>query len=133
MIKSIPPRIMSDVWRERRAGAGFGLPHAVKFERAGFRVKPVKARSRSASGRVRGPVVDVFNEPAEAMIVIDLGGFRRTEIVLELTPGQALLRAIRGELQFEEPFELPPDVDSEHRREFLINGVLQIVLPKKSA
>ena len=42
-----------------------------------------------------GPLVDVFNEAEEVLIVVDLGGFTRGEISLSMTPHQ-YIRGGRG-------------------------------------
>jgi len=76
--------------------------------------------------------VDVFNEAEEVLIVVDLGGFTRGEISLSMTPEHYVLQATRGEQRFSERIELPPNVDVERFQERLINGVLEIVLPRKT-
>jgi len=76
--------------------------------------------------------VDVFNEAEEVLIVVDLGGFTLGEISLIMTPEHYLLQATRGEQRFSERIELPPNVDVEQSRERLVNGVLEIVLPRNT-
>ena len=76
--------------------------------------------------------MDVFNEAEEVLIVVDLGGFTRGEISLIMTPEHYVLQATRGEQRFSERIELPPNVDVEQSRERLVNGVLEIVLPRKT-
>lgn len=75
--------------------------------------------------------MDVFNEAEEVLIVIDLGGFTRGEISLSRTPEHYILQAARGEQRFRELIDLPPNVDVERSQEHLVNGVLEIVLPRK--
>ncbi|MBI2202253.1 MAG: Hsp20/alpha crystallin family protein [Candidatus Rokubacteria bacterium] len=79
--------------------------------------------------RVRGPLVDVFNEAEE--VVVDLGGFTRGEISLSMTPVHYMLEARRGDQWFREVINLPPNVDLERARERLVNGVLEILLPRQ--
>ncbi len=76
--------------------------------------------------------MDVFNEAEEVLIVVDLGGFTLDEISLIMTPEHYVLRATRGDQQFSERIELPPNVDVQQSREHLVNGVLGIVLPRKT-
>jgi len=76
--------------------------------------------------------VDVFNEAEEVLIVVDLGGFTLDEISLTMTPEHYVLQATRGDQRFSERIELPPNVDVEQSRERLVNGVLEIVLPRKT-
>ena len=149
MIRGIPPRTMSGVSRDlraRRAGrrpagslaASRASLDASQRDGAGAQVTPVtKPRSwryqtRPSFKRVRGPLVDVFNEAEEVLIVIDLGGFTRGEISLSMTPEHYILQAARGEQRFRELIDLPPNVDVERFQERLINGVLEIILPRKT-
>ena len=138
MVRSIPPRTMSTVSRERRGGGGGRQPWGGSSDNAGVQVTPVRKprqwryQTRPSFKRVRGPLVDVFNEAEEVLIVIDLGGFTRGEISLSMTPEQYILQAARGEQRFTELIDLPPNVDLEHSQERLVNGVLEIVLPRKT-
>ena len=149
MARGIPPRTMSDISRERSgdrirgvalhrdAAASRGALHAATAEAAKFPVTPVnkprewRYQTRPSFKRVRGPLVDVFNEAEEVLIVVDLGGFTRGEISLSMTPEHYLLHAARGEQRFEEVIDLPPSVDVDRARERLVNGVIEIVLPRK--
>lgn len=137
MVRSIPPRTMSTVSRERRRGGGGRWPRGESSDNAGVQVTPVRKprqwryQTRPSFKRVRGPLVDVFNEAEEVLIVIDLGGFTRGEISLSRTPEQYILQAARGEQRFRELIDLPPNVDVERSQEHLVNGVLEIVLPRK--
>jgi HSP20 family molecular chaperone IbpA len=72
----------------------------------------------------------VFNEAEEVLIVVDLGGFTRGEISLTLSPRQYVLHAVRGDQRFDEVIDVPPNVDAERSQERLVNGVLEIVLPR---
>ncbi len=138
MIRSIPPRTMSTVSRERKRGGGVRRPWGGSSDNADIQVTPVRKprqwryQTRPSFKRVRGPLVDVFNEAEEVLIVIDLGGFTRGEISVSMTPEQYILQAARGEQQFSERIDLPPNVDVERSQERLVNGVLEIVLPRKT-
>jgi HSP20 family protein len=130
---------MSTVSRERRRGGGGRRPWGESSDNAGVQVTPVRKprqwryQTRPSFKRVRGPLVDVFNEAEEVLIVIDLGGFTRGEISLSMTPEHYILQATRGEQRFRELIDLPPNVDVERSQERLVNGVLEIVLPRKKA
>lgn len=140
MIRGIPPRTMAHVSRDlvrtsvHRAAAAHA-PH--KASAAGPPVTPVnrprqwRYQTRPSFKRVRGPLVDVFSEAEEVLIVVDLGGFTRGEISLSMTPEHYLIKAARGEQRFNEVIELPPNVDAQRSQERLVNGVLEIVLPRK--
>ncbi len=145
MIRAIPPRTMADISRERvrgtqlrhQAAAHRGALYAATAESPKFSVTPVnkprewRYQTRPSFKRVRGPLVDVFNEAEEVLVVVDLGGFTRGEISLSMTPQQYILHAARGEQRFEEVIDLPPSVDADRARERLVNGVMEIVLPRK--
>lgn len=143
VIRGIPPRTMAAVSRElvrgRRPGRATAR-HVVRPGSPDFANVPVaplnkprqwRYQTRPFFKRVRGPLVDVFNEAEEVLIVVDLGGFTRGEISLVMSPQHYVLQAARGEQQFSEVIELPPNVDIERSRERLVNGVLEIVLPRK--
>lgn len=138
--RSIPPRTMADVRREltrgRRTAWGAEGPSR---QTSGSEVpiarlntpRQWRYQTRPVFKRVRGPLVDVFSEAEEVLIVVDLGGFTRGEISLNISPGQYILQAARGTQRFREVIELPPNVDTERAQERLRNGVLEIVLPRK--
>ncbi|MBI2216618.1 MAG: hypothetical protein HYU51_04905 [Candidatus Rokubacteria bacterium] len=65
------------------------------------------------------------------LIVVDLGGFTRGEISLSMSPTHYSLEARRGDQWFREAIDLPPNVDLERARERLVNGVLEILLPRQ--
>lgn len=144
MIRGIPPRTMADVRRERahrdaRGGRTTGRRDASRSGEQRPDVAPValparlrqwRYQTRPSFKRVRGPLVDVFNEAEEVLIVIDLGGFTRGEVSLTLSPRQYVLHAVRGDQRFDEVIDVPPNVDAARSQERLVNGVLEIVLPR---
>lgn len=146
MIRGIPPRTMTQVVRAlaqrgsrsgKTAGrrpAGCSPEHGPDTPAVSPFAKPRQWRyqTRPSFKRVRGPLIDVFNEAEEVLIVVDLGGFTRGEIALSLSPRQYVVQAARGEQQFSEVIELPPNVDGERAQERLVNGVLEIVLPRRA-
>ncbi len=76
--------------------------------------------------------MDVFHEAEEVLIVIDLGGFRRGDVSLTMTPDKYSIFAKRGDQVFQEEITLPHEVDIENCTEYFRNGVLEIVLPRKT-
>jgi len=108
-----------------------------RSEDQSFRVAPLnkprewRYQTRPFFKRVRGPLVDVFNEAEEVLIVVDLGGFMRDEISVSMNPQRYLLQAMRGEQRFSEMIELPPNVDVGRSYQRLLNGVLEIIIPRK--
>lgn len=143
MPRSIPPRTMRDVSRERRrrdptrgpssarprgprpsAGAGPVVAPFRKPRNWRFQTKPLFRK-------IKGPLVDVFHEAEEVLIVIDLGAFSRGDVSLNITPERYTISARRGDHQFHEEILLPPEVDIERSVEHFRNGVLEITLPRK--
>ncbi|MBI5114941.1 Hsp20/alpha crystallin family protein [Candidatus Poribacteria bacterium] len=154
MPRSIPPKTMSNVRRQARSrdrsrsrpGGGLYLklggcgsqvsrhrpPTETKFSASVFR-KPRSWRFqiKPLFKRIRGLGIDVFHEAEEVLIVIDLGGFRRGDVSLSMTPEKYSVYARQGDEEFREEIVLPPDVDVERSVENLRNGVLEILLPRK--
>lgn len=140
-MRGVPPRTMADVSRDRmrgrRAVARYEAPRRGQRDVSSGSISPVNTprqwryQTRPSFKRVRGPLVDVFSEAEEVLIVVDLGGFTRGEISLTMSPEHYILQAARGEQRFSEVIGLPPNVDTERARERFVNGVLEIVLPRK--
>ena len=146
MIRGIPPRTMSGVSRARglwpagrqrsASGANRASGRAARPTGENVGISPAKKprewryQTRPFFKRVRGPLVDVFNEAEEVLIVVDLGGFTRGEISLSMNPEHYVLQAARGDQQFRRIIALPANVDVERSQERLLNGVLEIVLPR---
>lgn len=142
MAKAIPRRTMSDVsraWARRtlrqpvrsRSTTDVQAPNRDVSVTPFRKPRQWRYQTRPVFKRLVGPLVDVFNEAEEVLIVVDLGGFTRGEIAINMTPRQYVLRAARGAQRFEEFIELPENVDIEHAEERLLNGVLEIILPRK--
>lgn len=136
MIRGIPPRTMATLSREMRGSRNGRRPGGASPGQAppAPSVKPLRQwryQTLPSFKRVRGPLVDVFDEAEEVLIVVDLGGFTRGEISLSMTPAHYMLEARRGDQWFREVINLPPNVDLERARERLVNGVLEILLPRQ--
>jgi HSP20 family molecular chaperone IbpA len=161
MRRLIPPRTMRDVSKEisakGRKGEGFSSRSNVTLEvglGTGIREPSEKKQSGKAPEspfptglfrkprnwrfqtkplfkKVKGPLVDVFHEAEEVLIVIDLGGFRRRDVSVTMTPERYIICARRGDQVFQEDIDLPPEVDIETCVEYYRNGVLEIILPRK--
>jgi HSP20 family molecular chaperone IbpA len=150
---NIPPRTMRQVSKQlrRRTGCALGLgarsltgiprrpqSSSSEVEQAEFSTglfrKPRNWRfqTKPMFKKLHGPLVDVFDEAEEVLIVIDLSGFQPGEVSLQLTPGKYAIRARRGGEVFQEEILLPPEVDVEKCVEQIRNGVLEITLPRRS-
>jgi HSP20 family molecular chaperone IbpA len=159
MKRSIPPRTMGNVSRLQRKrkskgkviqspssfklGLHLGMGQHVQPKRAkswpehtfptGLFRKPRnwKFQTKPLFKKINGPVVDVFHEAEEVLIVIDLGGFQRGDILLNMKPEEYSIVAKRGEQEFRETIALSQEVDIEKCSEYFRNGVLEIILPRK--
>jgi len=159
MKRSIPPRTMGDVSRRRGkcgpGGTAFRFLPGVDLRVSlgkGDPVRPVRAepvadspfptglvakprnwrfQTKPLFKKIKGPLVDVFHEAEEVLIVIDLGGFRRGDIHLNMSPDEYSIVAQHGDHQFRETIPLPTEVDINRSQEYFRNGVLEIVLPRR--
>jgi HSP20 family molecular chaperone IbpA len=159
MKRSIPPRTMRDVSRSHykqkgrakttRPVSGFGLKGGISLEQpfgspgGENPAEPVFTTGRFRRPRnwrfqtkplfkkVKGPLVDVFHEAEEVLIVIDLGGFPQEDISLRMSKDRYLISASSGDQEFLEEIPLPPEVDLERCLKNFRNGILEIVLPRK--
>jgi len=138
---------MRDVVRDRRKRASGTLRAAVgvgaasqrrpsveksRFHTTAFQ-KPREWRfqTRPLFKKVKGPLVDVFEEAQEVLIVIDLGAFARGDVSLSMTLEKYTVDAQRGDQHFHEEIALPQEVDIERCQEHFRNGVLEIILPRR--
>ena len=112
-----------------------GRPLAKPTYSTGLFKKPRnwKFQTKPLFKKVKEPLVDIFHEAEEVMIVIDLGGFRRGDISLNMKQEEYSIFAKRGDQEFQEKIALPPEVDIEKCQENFRNGVLEIILPRKKA
>ena len=81
--------------------------------------------------KVREPLIDVFKEAKEVMIVIDLCSFSRGEIDIDIKPDKYIIIAKHADQEFRQEIDLPADVDIENTVEKFKNGILEITLPRK--
>ena len=90
-----------------------------------------KFQTKPLFKKIKGPLVDVFHEAKEVLIVIDLGAFKKEDISLSIEPGRYSIVAKRGDQEFFEEITLPPEVDIQRHVKNFKNGVFEIVLPRK--
>lgn len=162
MKRSIPPKTMRDVSRLQNRPSSLGLgaalhvqistgvdpPQPVPAGEGIPAVRPFKARQAETGAaktrdwqfqtkpkfkKIKGPLVDVFHEAEEVLVIIDLGGFARGDVTLQMQPDRYLICAERGGQKFSKEISLPAEVDTENCSENYRNGVLEIVLPRKKA
>lgn len=146
---NIPPRTMRDLARERNSGSGAAAPPSPATAASVRRTAAQPASDGHATGlfrrprnwrfqtkplfkKLHGPLVDVFEEADEVLIVIDLSGFQPGEVSLRLTPEKYVIHARRGRETFHEEIVLPPEVDLARCAEQFRNGILEITLPHRA-
>jgi HSP20 family molecular chaperone IbpA len=151
---NIPPRTMRDVSEQLRRQLGQPLRLAVGVRSTARRGpqpqtgQPAKGKEEFSTGlfrklrnwrfqtkplfkKVHGPLVDVFEEAEEVLIVIDLSGFQPGDVFSQLTQEKYFIHARRGSEEFLEEILLSPEVDVEKCVEQFHNGVLEITLPRR--
>ncbi|MBI1910923.1 MAG: Hsp20/alpha crystallin family protein [Deltaproteobacteria bacterium] len=125
MIRSIPPRTMLGKLRgekdENRPG---GVLRSAKPKEWVYETKP-------AFKRVKAPLIDVFREAEEVRIIMDLSGFSRGEIDIDIQPDRYIISAVKGEQVLREEILIPQDVNPSAVEENYKNGILELVLPRE--
>lgn len=130
MIRSIPP--ITSLGAHRKTTRPKKVEKSEGFRgRVQRKPRPWIYETKPIFKQVREPLVDVFKEAKEVKIIIDLGGFSRGEIDVEIKPDKYVISAKSDEQEFREEICLPPDVDIKNTVEYLKNGILEITLPKK--
>ncbi len=160
MKRSIPRRTMGDISRSGRgpkvaqrgirSSTGLGIQLRLGRDRrepykaekwplrtdfpTGFIPKPRNwtFQTKPLFKKIKGPLVDVFREAEEVLVIIDLGGFRRRDVSLKMDSEKCSIVAKRGDQEFREEITMPSGVDMENCTEYFRNGVLEIVLPRKT-
>ncbi len=80
------------------------------------------------------PLVDIYENADEYLIVADVPGTNSDAVKLHLDEGQLTLRAARDEsTDYKRAFYLPEGVDLANAAAALDNGVLSIHLPKSAS
>lgn len=126
MIRSIPPRTMlgklrgeKDEKRHEWASKGSAKPKEWVYE------------TKPAFKRVKAPLIDVFREAEEVRIIMDLSGFSRGEIDIDIQPDRYIISAVKGEQVLREEILIPQDVNPAAVEENYKNGILELVLPRE--
>lgn len=141
MVRGIPPKTTLDKLREmakgpaadisvkqRRTCSTGGSFKAFKKPRKWvYETKPVFKRL------IKEPLIDVFNEATEVRIIMDLGSFSRGEVDIDIKTDRYVITAARGKETFKEEILFPNDVDAANMEEHFKNGILELVLPRKSS
>lgn len=133
-MRSIPPKTILDKLRE--AAKGPAVKDVSAKQRGSFTAckEPRKwvYETRPVFKRLmKEPLIDVFKEAEEVRIIIDLGGFSRGEVDIDIKTDRYIITASRGKHTFKEEILFPKDVDTANTEEHFKNGILELVLPKK--
>ncbi len=145
----IPPRTMRDITRRQAAAMGNGPKQGIKSSMRAIPPPTESAESSYSTGlfrkprnwrfqtkplfkKLHGPLIDVFEEADEVLIVIDLSGFLPSEVSLQRMPDKYVISARHGSEEFQEEILLPPEVDVERCVEHFRNGILEITLPRQT-
>ena len=143
MVRSIPPRTMTGVWRQRSSSSAITRLPSIKlgFGKIGANSQPAtkedfkpsifkkprewRYETKPIFKKLTEPMIDVFKEAKEVQIIIDMGGFKRGDIDLCIKSDKYVIHAEYKEQEFHKEIELPPDVDIEKTEEIFRNGILQ--------
>lgn len=130
MIRSIPP--ITSLGAHRKITGSKKREQGEEFKRkVQRRPRQWIYETKPIFKKVREPLVDVFKEAKEVKIIIDLGGFSRGGIDIDIKPDKYIIFAKHQEQEFREEINLPPSVDIENTAEYFKNGILEITIPKK--
>jgi HSP20 family molecular chaperone IbpA len=134
MVRSIPPRTMSKVWRER-SKPGEHLSREVSHRYKGKVYKKPRQWqyiTKPFFKRIKEPIVDVFKEAEEVQVIIDLGNFKKGELNFGLKNKKYFISGKHEDSEFSQEIHLPYDVDIERMKEDFRNDILELILPKKN-
>jgi HSP20 family protein len=130
MVKGIPP--ITSLNAHRKTTRFKKGREEERFERRVHgRPRQWRYQTKPIFKKIKEPLVDVFKEAKEVKIIIDMGGFSRGEIDIDIKPDKYIIFAKHEEQEFKEVIDLPPDVDIEKTVENFKNGILEITLPKE--
>jgi HSP20 family protein len=111
-----------------RTGLG-GDRDEVKVEPFG-NIKRDKQTGQAVVQERREPVIDVFDEPDQVVLVAEMPGVAADEVAAELTDDILTLRAGRGERSYYKEVVLPAHCDSGVISVSCNNGVVEVRCPK---
>jgi HSP20 family protein len=79
------------------------------------------------------PSVDVFENRDELLLVADLPGVDPEGLRINVEEERLLIEASRGDWEYRRSFVMPEGIDRDKIAAKLVNGVLQLTLPKAPA
>jgi HSP20 family protein len=115
---------------------GFTVRSGIGRDRDEVKVEPFgnikrdKATGHAVVQEVREPVIDVFDEPEQVILVAEMPGVAAEEVHTELTDDILTLRAGKGERSYYKEVVLPAPCDGSALSVTCNNGVIEIHCPK---
>ena len=103
-----------------------GVPHVERF--GNIR----RTEEGPVVADVREPLVDVFDEPDEIVLVVEMPGANEEDISVEVH-GDVLVLATTGERKYSREVLLPSPVDAADMQKTYRNGILELKLKKAKA
>ena len=82
---------------------------------------------------IREPMVDVFDEPEQVLIVAEVPGIMQEDVRLELEEDILVLAAEKGDKKYRKEVLLPASFSSDQMSFSCRNGILEIKLIKEKA
>jgi len=127
-IKGLTPKHPRAIW-------GFTVSTLEKDKKPSFRVEPFGNIKKTEKGpeitEEREPIVDVFDEKEEILVIAELPGVDEKEIKLDLKGDILLLEASDKERKYKKEVLLPAKVEMENKKMSFKNGILEIRFSKK--
>jgi HSP20 family protein len=115
----------------------FGLSVKLGLGDRELKIEPFgNLRRNQASGEsvveeVREPLVDVFDEGGQVLILAEMPGVEAGDIHVEVEGGRLTLSAQRGERRYRKEMEVPPDVEREAIAISCQNGIVELRMPRR--
>ncbi|MBU4369166.1 Hsp20/alpha crystallin family protein [Patescibacteria group bacterium] len=118
-----------------RAVWGFSMSTLSKGKEKSWKVEPFGNIKKTEKGaeitEEREPMVDVFDEKDEILVIAELPGVDEKEIKLDLKGDILLLEASDEERKYKKEILLPAKVEMENKKMSFKNGILEIKFKKK--
>ena len=93
-----------------------------------------KVRGKPMITEEREPLADVIEKDKEIKVVVEVPGVNKDDIKVRVVGGNKLVISAKSEdRQYYKEIELPAEVDEKNAKANYRNGVLEVVLQKKSS
>lgn len=88
--------------------------------------------TRPFFARLHEPLAEALLAAEEVRLILDLQRFNQEDVRLEIKPDRYSITAANGNTEFFEEIVLPESVDTLKKEEHFSNGILELVLPRKT-